>query len=47
MKGVPLARSDWMASCVSDCESGLVKNSLIAVCGTFFVFVNDLLRMRA
>ena len=25
IKGVPLARSDWMASCVSDCESGLVN----------------------
>ncbi len=22
---MPLARSDWMASCVSDCESRLVK----------------------
>ena len=34
IKGVPLARSDWMASCVSDCESGFVKNSLITVRGS-------------
>jgi hypothetical protein len=47
IKGVPLARSDWMASCVSDCESGLVKGSLITVRGSVLSYVNDLWCMRA
>ena len=43
IKGVPLGRSDWMASCVSDCESGFVKGSLITVRGSWW---NDLWCMR-
>ncbi len=32
IKGLPLARSDWMASCVSDRESSLVKSDTSSRC---------------